>query len=51
MIKEPKPYAEYKESDKCIPLRKSAQSVDQKEGYPQISQINADFRKEVGNDN
>lgn len=39
MIKGLKPYA------KILPLRKSAKSVDEEMGYPQIAQIPADLRK------
>ena len=39
MIAGLQPYAE------ILPLRKSAKSVDEKEVYPQITQIPADLRK------
>ncbi len=48
MIDGLKPYAEYKESGALmLSLRKSAQSVDGKEGCPQMTQISADGQKGV----
>jgi len=37
------PYAQYKRL--ILSLRKSAQSVDEKDGCPQITQIDADLQK------
>jgi len=44
MIEGLQPHAEYKESRRCPSLRKSAQSVDENIGCPQISQMNADLQ-------